>query len=804
MSWSKVILKGLVWGLLLGCGQPSGSDLSEQINPYQEIGLRLGYGWDTFLKKPTKAYCIDPGPQVYHDKLALKKAAFKGDLSALEVEEMLDFKAKINLSAKQVGVEAGGGYAQHHASDELSATVSFFSETTWGRFSTLPPRGKSGFRAGEAFLGLVAEIENRHQDTFAIREACGNEWIHAQDYGAKLLGTLKFSFHSKADKNRFFAELGVSSSELARKARVGSFGVHLDFSKLSEQTLESMGMSTTLLYQGPMNRAVAQAFTKAVTLSCHTSSVHLNSNAPYHVSYQMLEGRANELKSCVDDYFLAIAKLDEESYAAFAKDRELQKKGFRQGLVPTHEVPLYLATRFYTEPYEAYATNPGLEAFRVERYFGSKDVRFVEDHYQKNQGALNWLIKELKQNAAIAVASEEKLSQLGQKLPRTGMMEAYMDQLKKVIDQASLNHGLFLKTITACMRQKGGGKACSLSEFTKQKGYQALTMDDLKQQLSKGDLNFQGLLALAYLGVDVPKNLEDMPSVGQMQTMRVPKVQLESLPLSGFDDYAVVYKGELIGTKAGWQSLRIQVAGGRHLLKLDGQVVSVGGVVPKAGIGAPYETTLSYLFTPFVAYDFELIFFKDEGPLKLELFWEETEGLEPVREYQPYGLAAAGQVRFHPDDFLAYRGRHVYGGGVGVEAQYYDDEHFERPVYRRLLPTVDEFWRGGVDRIGDEFSVRYTGLIAPPDLGKYTFILTIDDGALLRIGGQEVINAYHHKKSAHEVRGEFEFKDHQALPIEVLYRNLGKEGQVRLEWAKSEGGLATARRMVPKEALYPR
>src|SRR5690606_23085979 len=83
--------------------------------------------------------------------------------------------------------------------------------------------------------------------------------------------------------------------------------------------------------------------------------------------------------------------------------------------------------------------------------------------------------------------------------------------------------------------------------------------------------------------------------------------------------------------------------------------------------------------------------------------------------------------------------------GQGLFGEYFDspsETQWTSPATRRHDPRIEFEWSSGkmIDGIGTDGAVQWTGLIAIPTAGNYTFFAETDDGVRLWIDGNLVID----------------------------------------------------------------
>jgi alpha-D-xyloside xylohydrolase len=79
-------------------------------------------------------------------------------------------------------------------------------------------------------------------------------------------------------------------------------------------------------------------------------------------------------------------------------------------------------------------------------------------------------------------------------------------------------------------------------------------------------------------------------------------------------------------------------------------------------------------------------------------------------------------------------------GGPGLEAVYFDDDHFGHEILRRTERDVSLDWYAGWPSFihGEKFSMRWEGRLVPPETGPYRFHVKSFGPRLLFIDGREI------------------------------------------------------------------
>jgi beta-glucosidase len=125
------------------------------------------------------------------------------------------------------------------------------------------------------------------------------------------------------------------------------------------------------------------------------------------------------------------------------------------------------------------------------------------------------------------------------------------------------------------------------------------------------------------------------------------------------------------------------------------------------------------------------------------------------------------------------------GSGHGLSADYFNNQTLSTPVVTsRVEPALDYTWNGGAPvpgTSGGSWSGRWTGKVAPPTTGTYTFSLTSDDGSRLFVNGQKIIDQWQPQASTTRT-GTIALTAGQAVSIQVDYYQAGGSSNLTLGW----------------------
>jgi fibro-slime domain-containing protein len=143
----------------------------------------------------------------------------------------------------------------------------------------------------------------------------------------------------------------------------------------------------------------------------------------------------------------------------------------------------------------------------------------------------------------------------------------------------------------------------------------------------------------------------------------------------------------------------------------------------------------------------------------------------------------------------------VIGTGIGLQAEYYDNQDFMGTRVVQIDPTVDFFWGSGSPHpaIGaDTFSARWTGQVQPLYTETYAFTLTSDDGVRLWINNQLIIDNWTEHASTVDI-GSIDLAAGQMYDIQLDYFEGSGEAIVQLSWVSDSQAFET----IPQSYLYP-
>jgi beta-glucosidase len=140
----------------------------------------------------------------------------------------------------------------------------------------------------------------------------------------------------------------------------------------------------------------------------------------------------------------------------------------------------------------------------------------------------------------------------------------------------------------------------------------------------------------------------------------------------------------------------------------------------------------------------------------------------------------------------------------GLVGAYFRGRELEgAPVLTRLDPKVDFRWdrgaptdepvaRGEVPAAraleGDDFSVRWTGVLAPPVSGDYELVVTANDGARLFVDGRKILEEWTEAGVARAISARVHLEAGREHTLKLEYFEHQRDAEVRLGWRPPETG----------------
>jgi beta-glucosidase len=140
----------------------------------------------------------------------------------------------------------------------------------------------------------------------------------------------------------------------------------------------------------------------------------------------------------------------------------------------------------------------------------------------------------------------------------------------------------------------------------------------------------------------------------------------------------------------------------------------------------------------------------------------------------------------------------------GLTGAYFRGRDLQgEPVLRRVDPTVAFRWDRGAptDELvargelpagraleGDNFSVRWTGVLVPPASGEYELTVTGNDGVRLFVDERRVLEEWSEASVARAVSAKVPLEAGRAHELKLEYFEAARDAEVRLGWKRPGGG----------------
>jgi len=137
----------------------------------------------------------------------------------------------------------------------------------------------------------------------------------------------------------------------------------------------------------------------------------------------------------------------------------------------------------------------------------------------------------------------------------------------------------------------------------------------------------------------------------------------------------------------------------------------------------------------------------------------------------------------------------------GLKREFFADRDLKRKVAEDVWREVDVNWGNGPPMNGlpfDNFSVRWTGSIRPPESSRYTFRGLRDNGLRLTINGQKIVDQWNNGWGDY-VSEPIELLAGKWYPITIELYDDGGDAALTLEWQPEIGPAES----VPTNCLRP-
>jgi len=124
----------------------------------------------------------------------------------------------------------------------------------------------------------------------------------------------------------------------------------------------------------------------------------------------------------------------------------------------------------------------------------------------------------------------------------------------------------------------------------------------------------------------------------------------------------------------------------------------------------------------------------------------------------------------------------------GLKAEYFKNKELKgKPALVKVDRAVDFSWEKGApaDMPADNFSVRWSGRVAAPKSGVYTFATYSDDGARLWVDGKCIVDDWKPGRAS-DVPGKTRLKAGKEYDIKMEYYEAGAGARAKLKWVVPE------------------
>lgn len=159
------------------------------------------------------------------------------------------------------------------------------------------------------------------------------------------------------------------------------------------------------------------------------------------------------------------------------------------------------------------------------------------------------------------------------------------------------------------------------------------------------------------------------------------------------------------------------------------------------------------------------------------------------------GVAGPGvdvhYIPFEREDVrtIAAQSQFVSGedGSPGLKSEYFDNaDLLGTPAHMRRDQRINFRWGSGSPFDGwktDEFSVRWTGFVAPEETAEYVFFVRCDDGVRLFVNGKLLIDRWQDQAAA-DFNVALKLEKGRLYPIRLEYYERTGESEIRFGWRK--------------------
>jgi len=139
--------------------------------------------------------------------------------------------------------------------------------------------------------------------------------------------------------------------------------------------------------------------------------------------------------------------------------------------------------------------------------------------------------------------------------------------------------------------------------------------------------------------------------------------------------------------------------------------------------------------------------------------------------------------------------------GDGLSGEYFNNLKLEGAALKRVDAQIDFDWDQGKPMEGineDNFSVRWTGQILPPQSAMYTFSTRSDDGIRVWVDGKPLIDGWRDQSARELLSGQIFLEANRRHDIKIEYYDSGYSASARLYWSSN----SIPQSIVPQSRLY--
>lgn len=224
-------------------------------------------------------------------------------------------------------------------------------------------------------------------------------------------------------------------------------------------------------------------------------------------------------------------------------------------------------------------------------------------------------------------------------------------------------------------------------------------------------------------------------------------------------------------------------------IRKTGKVVKGGGVVARYSNGEPFLASRSYgsgrVMVSTCGFDSRM------GNLMTR------RSFVPLVHEMVTWLAGGGGVKLNVE--ASWKPALELPGGGGLMGEYFRSRgRQKRLIGQRIDPVIDFRWEGGepMPRVGgDEFSVRWRGMLLPPVSGKYVLEATANDRMTVTIDGEVILRDSEGK----DEKGRVTLDAGRAVSMEVEYEEDYGDAEAALYWTRPGG----RKQLIPSTVLFP-